>query len=135
MPSGDSPKKTRKGGCSASTTLRNGSTSGLWVATTLLAPRLLSRSTDVSVGRILLAVLRRWASPIGRESTWLNQRHMNAEAGNLLREGLREAFKRPLGCVIGPDAWERGDTANARNLNDVAGALRPQDWERSLRDP
>jgi hypothetical protein len=101
------PKKIRSGGLSASTTLR-------------IAPRVAVGSPGLSAHDRLCAsrTARRPGSPhcgsptghpVGRVSAGLNQRHVDAELRDLLRQGLREALVE-VGGAVGDIELNRQDS-------------------------
>ena len=83
----------------------------------------------------LRRVLRGTTGPVGRVTAGLDERDVDAERRDFLRERFGKAFERPLRCVIQPDIRKRHDPADARHRDDVTALLFAHDRQHGLRDP
>ena len=73
--------------------------------------------------------------PVRGEAARLDQRDVNVERSDLLRQRLGEPLERPLRRVVDADVLERRDAADRRHLDDVPAALGAQVGKRGLGDP
>ena len=85
--------------------------------------RLAHRVVGVELG----GVPGRRPVPVGREPTRLDERHVDAELLDLVRERLAEALQCPLRGVVHADVRERRDAADRGDLDDVPAALLAQE--------